>query len=277
MARPTYYRELTAAIDDMLANGFDSVERVAYWQARLQEAARLSLRPVEQVAADLKRALGAKYAALVDRAGMLKAHPGVGRFTFERVKPALRSQLDRRLMAAMDLIKLNRDEMMARQARRWTGWASSLPRGGPAEADRRKLREEIRKPLTSLPFEERRVFIDQGHKLVAAVHDTLAVDGGAIAARWRAVHTPGYDHRPTHLAMDGHVMLIRGSWADLAGLVRPIRGDAAGYTDEWVQPGEEVFCRCSYVYLYAMRELPEVMLTAEGARRLAKAREMTAA
>lgn len=270
----SYWQVLTAAIDDSLAHGFDSVERVVYWQGQLEKAARTNLRPVDQVISDLKRALGSKYATLVDRAQMLKLHPGVGRFTFERIKPSLRAELDRRLMAATDLIKLNREEMLIRQGRRWTGWATSLPKGGVAEIDRRKLKAEIRKPLASLPFEERRVFVDQGHKLVAAVHSTLAIDGGAIAARWRAVHAPGYDHRPEHLAMDGHIMLIRGSWAHKAGLVKPA-GDP-GYTDEWVQPGEEPFCRCSYVYLYALRDLPADMITAEGARRLAKAREMAA-
>jgi len=236
----TYYRELTAAINDMLAHGFDSSERVAYWQRRLEEAARLSLRSPEQVAADLKRALGAKYERLVERGGLLKLHPGVQRFTYERVKPALRAELDRRTMASLDLIKLNRDQMMARQAQRWVGWATSLPVGGPAEPDRRKLKEQIRKPLASMPFEERRVFIDQASKMVSAIHATLARDGGAIAGRWRAVHAPGYDHRPEHLAMDGHVMLVRGSWADEAGLVKP--AGEPGYTDEFEQPGELPYC-----------------------------------
>ena len=145
-----------------------------------------------------------------------------------------------------------------------------MPGAPVAEADRRKLKEQIRKPLASLPFEERRVMVDQGKKMISAIHATLAQDGGAIAGRWRAVHMPGYDHRPTHLEMDGRVLLIRGSWADKAGLVHGM------YTDEWVAAGEEPFCRCSYVYYYALRELPADMLTDEGARRMAKARELVA-
>jgi hypothetical protein len=75
--------------------------------------------------------------------------------------------------------------------------------------------------------------------------------------------------------MDGHWLLIRGSWADEAGLVKP--AGEPGYTDEFEQPGELPYCRCSYVYLYTLRALPPGMITAEGARRMAKARELTAA
>ena len=35
----TYYTTLTAAINDMAENGYDSAERVAYWQSKLREAA----------------------------------------------------------------------------------------------------------------------------------------------------------------------------------------------------------------------------------------------
>ena len=39
----SYYEVLTAAIADLTRHGFDSAERLAYWQARLREAAEKSL------------------------------------------------------------------------------------------------------------------------------------------------------------------------------------------------------------------------------------------
>ena len=55
--------------------------------------------------------------------------------------------------------------------------------------------------------------------------------------------------------------LIRGSWAQEKGLVKP---GPVGYTDQITAPGEEVFCRCSLVYIYSIRALPDDMLTAAG-------------
>jgi hypothetical protein len=51
----------------------------------------------------------------------------------------------------------------------------------------------------------------------------------------------------------------------------------AGYTDQITKPGEEVFCRCYYRWLYNMRALPPAMLTVKGAEQLAAVRKRTAA
>lgn len=267
----SYYSVLTAAINDMIEHGFDDPERVARWQQALKESAEASLLSIDQLDAMMRDVLRSHYDRLVVKNGVLKRHEGIDRITYERIRPLLRNELDSRLMAGISLIKLNRQESMARQQRRFAGWATSIPKGGAAEADRAKLKEDIRKPLASLPFEERRVMVDQGHKLVDAINDVLARDGGAIAAKWRAVHQAGYDHRAEHLARDGAILLIRGSWAQQAGLVKP--GDA-GYTDEIERPGELVYCRCSYIYYYQLRQLPAEMLTKRGQDQLETARNL---
>jgi hypothetical protein len=275
MARePSYYEVLTAAINDMIEHGFDSAERLNRWQSVLAAAARRSLMSDEALAQMLRRTLETQYSRLVDKAKVLDLHPGISRVTYERVKPRLRGELDRRLMASLDLIRLNREESVARQARRFSGWATSLPIGGPAEPDRAATKKRIRQSMASLPFEERRVMIDQGHKLVSSINDVLATDGGAIAAKWRHVHQAGYDGRPDHEARDGKVFLIKGSWAYAAGLVRCEPG---GYTEDVEQPAEFVFCRCSYIYLYNLRQLPEALLTEKGRARLASARALVEA
>ncbi len=134
-----------------------------------------------------------------------------------------------------------------------------------------RARRRIAKPLRSLDFEGRRVAIDQGHKLAANVKRTVAEGEGAIAARWKShgAHDASYDARPEHKAMDGDVMLIRGSWAQNAGLVKP---GPEGYTDDHEQPAELPFCRCQYEYIFTLRKLPEELLTAKGKEALSSAR-----
>lgn len=258
----TYLSVLTAAVNDLLEHGFTDAERVRRWQEALRAAADASFRSVADLDALLGEQLRATYRRLVERDGALRYHGGVDRFTYQLLKPRLKQELDKRIVASVDLIRLNRQEAMARQLKRFAGWASSIPPGGAAEADRRKLKAEIRKPLARLPFEERRVMIDQGHKLVSSINSVIAIDGGAIAARWRHVHQPGYDARPAHQARDGKVLLVRDSWAHKAGLVAA-DGDE-GFTDDVEQPAELPFCRCSYSYLYALNRLPAGLLTKRG-------------
>lgn len=269
----TFYEVLTAAVRDLLTNGYDDPERVAGWQRRLQAAGVRSWGSEARLQEELRRGLRSTFERLVEQDGLLKWHGSIDRFTLANIKPVLRGELDRRLLAATDLIRLNRQEAVARMGRRWVGWATSIPKGGPAETDKRRLKEEIKKPLARLPFEERRLLIDQGHKLVAAVNATVATDGGAIGAKWRHVHQVGYDARPEHLERDGVIYLIRGSWAHERGLVS---GSADQFTDSFEQPGELPFCRCGYVYLYRLRQLPEAFLTAAGRAALDRARELAA-
>lgn len=273
--RESYFDVLTAALNDIAEHGYDSPERLTYWMRRLREAAETAAGSADILEDQLRENLGAIYKRLVDQGGALKLSPGVSRYTLERIRPALRGELDRAIMASADLIRLNKQQAVAKTLQRFAGWASSIPKGGAAELDKVKQKGEIRKALRSLPFEERRVIIDQSHKLTASINRIVAVDSGAIAAVWHSHwRQAGYDYRPDHKDRDDQVYLIRGSWADKAGLVKP---GAAGYTDKITQPGEEVFCRCTYQYLFALRRLPEGMLTAKGRQALAEAKEKAAA
>jgi hypothetical protein len=121
--------------------------------------------------------------------------------------------------------------------------------------------------MQSLPYISRRVLIDQGHRLTATINSVLAHDGGAIAAKWRHHHVT-YP-RPIHLARDGKIFLIRNSWAHQQGFVK--RGEN-GYTDEIEMVGELPYCRCTYQWLYALRQLPDDVLTDRGRNALAEVR-----
>ena len=112
-----------------------------------------------------------------------------------------------------------------------------------------------------MPFEQRRVIIDQTHKLIDNINNIVAVDNGAIAGEWHSHwKQPNYHYREEHKERADKVYLIRNNWASEKGLIKPING----YTDEITRPGEEVYCRCNYVYLYNLRQLPEDMLTQKG-------------
>ncbi|CAB3741112.1 hypothetical protein LMG22037_06459 [Paraburkholderia phenoliruptrix] len=271
----TFFETVTAAIRDFEENGFDSVERLQYWTDRIRRAAIESLTPESVLNAELTRALGGIYKQMIDDGQIIKKHPGVPRFTIDRLKPKLRSELDRRLMVSRSLIKLNRESMVEKTTQRFAGWASSIPAGGSRAVEKKEVKENIRKALTSLPFEERRCVIDQSAKFVSSLNDIIATDGGAIAARWHSQwRRAGYHFRPDHKDRDSKVYAIRGNWALEKGLMK---AGPAGYTDQITQPAEEVYCSCTYEYLYNIRDLPDDMVTAAGREALKEARAKIAA
>lgn len=271
MAVDTLYRVVTEAIDDILEHGFDSQARVDRWMERIQLAAHRAIDPLDQVQRELRDLLLKIFERTVRNDRLMRRHRGISRFTLEQIKPKLRAELDRRIEASADLIKLHREESMAATLRRFAGWATSIPAGGTDVARRSKVKKEVRKGIAGLPYESRRVIIDQGHKLVAAVNEIVAVDGGAIAGRWVSHwREAGYDYRPEHKARDNKVFLVRGSWAMKDGLVK-LAGHE--YTDQIEQPSQLPYCRCYYEFLYTLRDLPAQMLTVKGREKLQEVRE----
>lgn len=265
-----FYDTLTQAVKEFVTRGFQSQTQLDEWMKKIHEAAQATLTPPHKMDEMLRESLRAVYDRLVAKGGLLKTHPGVSRFTLERVAPRLRAELDRRIMASAQLIKLNRASAIEKTLQRFAGWASSVPVGGSKSTEKVDVKTSVRKPLASLPFEERRVLIDQGHKLASGLNEVLAVDGGAIAAIWHShFRQPGYNYREDHKERDGRVYLIRGNWAQEKGLVKP---GPDGYTDEIDKAGEKIYCRCWFTYLYNLRDLPEYMLTVKGKEALAKVR-----
>lgn len=141
--------------------------------------------------------------------------------------------------------------------RRFAGWATSIPAGGSKVSDRPEARENVRKSISGLEFRERRVLIDQGQKMISAINGTIAKGGGALAAIWHShYHQANYDYRELHKEYDVESrklpFVIRGNWALEKGLMK-LNGSM--YTDQIVQPGEDVYCRCQYVYIYDLQKL----------------------
>jgi hypothetical protein len=271
----TFHRVLSEAITEMAEVGFDNSQRLAYWITRIRDAAVQSMVPEHVLERALSQSFQAAYRRLVERGGIVKFHPGIGRFTLEKVRPALRAELDRRMMISRSLIKLNRAEAIEATVRRFAGWASSVPDGGTDAVNKRETKAEIRKALASLPFTERRVAIDQGHKFVSNLNNILATDGGAIAGEWASNwRQRNYNFRRDHKERDGKFYVVRGNWALDRGLMKT---DGHKYIDEITMPGEEVFCRCSYRYCYSLRAIPPDMVTEKGRAELARARALVVA
>jgi hypothetical protein len=268
----SFYDVLTKAVADVAEHGYDSAERIAGWVKRIREAAERRLGPSYLMEGRLHEALNAVYRRMVEQGQLSKYHPGVGRFTLDKVRPALRAELDRRIMASANLIRLNREESIAKTLRRFEGWSTSIPTGGSNTTERRETKQDIRKALAQLPFEERRVLIDQGFKLRSSLSEILAKDGAAIAAKWNSHwRQANYNYREDHKERDQNIYALRGCWAIEKGLMR---AGNAGYYDDITAAGEEIYCRCFITWIYNLRDLPTIMLTEKGRDELERIRDL---
>jgi hypothetical protein len=270
----SFYTVISAAIADMEEHGFDSQERLDMWMQRIEAAARQSLVPASVLENALREALTRVFERSTSTGALLKQHKGVSQYTLQMVKPKLRAELDRRILASSSLIKLNRKASIERTLQRFAGWSTSIPAGGSNVVDRKEVRENVRRSIAGLPFEERRVIIDQGHKLSAAVNEIVSRDGGAIIATWRHVlEGGGYQARPEHVNRNNDVFVLRGCWAIEQGLIK-LAGHQ--YTDQVEQPAELPFCRCTWRFGYNLRDCPPELITTKGRDELARVREQIA-
>lgn len=274
-AKQTYADVLSDAIDDFAENGYDSAERVLYWSRKIKDAAEATMAAPSAMEEMLREALAATYRRMVEKGEIARWHPGVGRFTVEKLRPQLRAELDRRILASASLIRLNREEAIGKTLRRFEGWSTSIPKGGSDAVRKGAEKADLKKSMRSLPFVERRVLIDQGHKLVASINEIVARDGAALAGTWRSNWRQyGYDYREDHKERDGQVYLLRDTWALKAGLIKP---GEAGWYDDVTSVAEEPFCGCRMIWLYNLRDLPAAMITKKGEDELARVRRELAA
>ncbi|HBX2620498.1 TPA: hypothetical protein MHT91_26290 [Klebsiella pneumoniae] len=264
----TFTRTVLEAVKFFLRNGYTSRQELEQWQAIIRQAAESETD--DDYMSMVSDRLRKTYDLQVSKAGALERHKGLSRFTLNYMEPKLRSELDRRILASADLIKLNRTAAINKTVQRFSGWATSIPvqdyvGGGLSASSRSGIvanAQHIQKSAEQVDYEARRVMIDQSHKLIANIDNIIATGNNAIAAEWHSHwRQPGYDYREDHKERDKLIYLIRGNWAQKNGYVK---AGHAGYLDEITQPGEEVFCRCYVTYLYNLRSIPEDMLTQKG-------------
>ncbi len=263
--RQTFRALLLEGIRKFAESGYRSESDLQEWMQRLEAALEIELPSDEESKVALARILESVYARDMKR-GIAKRVPGVSQYTLSRVAPHLRAELDRRIWAGADLIKLRKRAATQQSLQRFAGWTTSVPPHGFPRIPKNDLRDvarEIGMPVASLKYERRRLAIDQSAKMMSAVSSIVAEGEGAIAAIWhdRGAQDGGYDARPEHLARSGKLFLIRDSWALNDGLIRK---GSAKYTDEIEQPAEFVYCSCTYEYVVHLQDLPENLLTAKG-------------
>ena len=267
---PTYNEVLTAAVADVTERGYQSEEQIAYWAEQLRAAAERSMKSMAEIDQMVRDSMYAVFRKQVDLGGVLKYNPGVTPYRLQQIKPELHAELDRRIAASVDLIRVNRPQAIEKTMQRFRGWATSIPKGGSLVVKKRDEKANLKKALASLPFEERRVVIDQSQKLFSAINTTVAVNGGAIGGYWQShVQQRGYNGRPDHNARQNDFFLVRDSWAHKAGLVKPGKYQ---YTDEIEQPAELPYCKCSYRFVFSLRSIPSECLTGKGKKALEEAR-----
>lgn len=254
---------LTEAVSEFATYGYTDAHQLDYWLGELRAAIEgIKQKPAHQIASD---ALMAQFKRAVRPGSAAKYHRDIPTFGIEKVDPQLRPILQARILVSADLIKLNRAQAYEITMRRFAGWASSQPVGG-GPVDKRDVKMRIGRALQDSDFVARRMLIDQGAKLTAAVHKTIADGNGAIAVVWHSQwRQPGYNYRPDHKERDGKIYLLRNSWAHEQGLVKP---GANGYYDDITHVAQEVFCQCSAIFLYSLKKLPSDMLTAKGRNRI---------
>src|SRR5271168_2501320 len=182
----TFYEVLTQAVSEFSTNGFEGEEQLAEWVRRIREAAERDMVDPRTLEAEMAASFRTIFDNMVDKGGILRYHDGLPAWRLAQLKPRLRPLLDRRVMANADLIKLNRTRAIETTMQRFSGWATSIPAGGSKVVDKVETKTNIRKALSRLPFEERRVLIDQGHKFVSDLNGIIARDGGAIAGEWHS-------------------------------------------------------------------------------------------
>lgn len=266
----TFQEVLTEAVRDISLNGYDDPARLEQWIKRLRFAAMADLPSQEEIQNRMQLAMQSVFNRTFSKSSVLKYHPGVPTFTIERLKPFARAELDKRIRASTQLIKLNREQAIDKTLQRFSGWATSIPDQGSRIVDKPEVKEHIAKPIAQVKYEARRCSIDQGAKLVAAINEVVAQQNGVIAYRWRSHwKRAGYDYREDHKERDQQIYLVRDSWAKEQGLVK--KGEA-GYYDEITAAAQEPFCQCWVVALYALRDLPPEMLTDKGKKLLEETR-----
>ncbi|MHB8388164.1 MAG: hypothetical protein ACYDBH_01125 [Acidobacteriaceae bacterium] len=254
---------LQDAIRHFSETGYKHQDDIARWLGILRSACDRALGNDIDTRVRVRASLNGLYARHVRPEALAQRMPGVSRFTIERIKPALHAELDRRILASVGLIKLRRDDAVRKTLARFQGWATSIPAGGSKATDMREVADDVGKSVAQVKYEWRRVTIDQGAKMLANIHEIVAMQSDAIGGVWhdQGEHRANYDAREEHLKRTGEFFLFRDSWAIRDGYIK--RGKHK-FMDEIERPGELPYCQCFYTYTNLLADVPPECLTAKG-------------
>jgi len=238
------------AIDDIAKNGMTDTA-IQYWVSLFKKTAlRTAFKhtPASVIEPHLRKLFNKE----VTSGKLLKRHGGIAPLKLKSIEPQFRNMLTNRIKANINLIVLERPNSIDVSTARLSGW---LMNGVQQDVPLPDVYKNITKPISKqLNYEHRRRAIDQGHKMLAAIDETLAVQGGAIVAVWHA-HPPTsyYQSRPDHWKRNKEPFVIRDSWAYKDGLLK--KGENGFMEDIPEQPAQAINCTCYYEYLYTIAEV----------------------
>ena len=245
-------RELLARFQEQFTGQVD-IDMVRAWLPQLRMALHGVFPSDAKISDEVGKLLTAKFKRGLK--GINRRHKlPVGRLGPEFIEAKYRPLLADRIRASAELIKLNRDQEIERQLRRFVGWSTgSLPSQDKRAKD--NLYGGVVKRLQDESFERRRVCIDQGAKLLAAVDDVIAIQHGAIAKKWRhVIPHAGYQSREEHLELDGQVFAVKDNPMLRAGRMKKAGRPYA--EDVSPQPAQEPYCQCWWSAIYDLEDLP---------------------
>ncbi|CAI3954065.1 unnamed protein product [Commensalibacter communis] len=185
-------------------------------------------------------------------------------FTQNKLSNFAKKYLNERILFSVSLIKDNRESQVKKTLQRFNGWVSAVPTDGITKA-KESPREAVRailKPLVQRPFEERRVLIDQGHKLSASINDAIALDNNVIAVKWNSHwHELNYHYRQDHKERDKKLFFYKDNYFVQNGFIKKTDilyiNDVDGF-------GQKPFCRCYGTYYCSLMDIPKEYLTKKG-------------
>lgn len=238
------------AFIDIKANGIKA-DTIAYW-LRLYRQAASGKAFIHTPASVIEPQLRAIFKREVTSGNIIKRHGGIAPLTLKAVQPKFRQLLEDRIKSNIQLIKLERPNSIDVSTARFSRWMLD---GLQMDVTLPEAYKSIQRPITDqLAYEHRRRAIDQGTKMLAAIDEVLAVQGGAIVAVWHS-HPPTayYQARPEHWALNKKAFVIKGGWAYQKGLLK--KGDNGFMEDLPSQPAHEIYCSCYYEHLYTIAEV----------------------
>lgn len=254
-----FARTVRDAVRHYLQNGYSSTSEFNAWMTAIRLAAGHETNSETALASQVTGMLQRDYDQSTGKQ-LFKRHQGISSISVESLRPEMRRELDRRIVASVSLIKLNRQKAIDTTLSRFAGWATSVPPDAVQQSQSVvAVAQHIQKTAVQLDYEARRVAIDQGRKMIRNIDAVIATQNEAIAMEWHSQwRKPGYNFREDHKERDGLIYLIKGSWAEKQGLVKP---GPAGWLEDITQPAEEVFCQCYGTYIYRVNRLHANMLT----------------
>ena len=250
-----FLKLLREAAKHFTQHGYTSQADINHWRVRLLTAAEQHLDP-EDAHRRIGRTLSNAFYRAIGAGRIAKKHGGVHRWSIERLEPKLKDELQRRIFASQELVEGDKRIALERIQNRFLGLATAGANPGEAQAAASAIGKAARDAKASA----RMVAVDQTKKMVTAMDEVIAEDGGSIGGVWNAMWDIERKHRPEHAARHGKFYVRRASWADSQGLLK----HPNGYMDQEDMPGTLINCRCEYDYIYDLADVPDEFLTVKG-------------